>query len=739
MPAFRKIYTSDPGFATLLSVAQTAIIDRAPPRLVLGQPSGVACVVGEFEAGPLEAPTEVTTPSERERIYGGLGFTVGGLLSEGPVAQKSGGNEPWNGNGFMACVNKPWGRLVIQRVDNSAGQVELTRLACTTGVAGPYSAANGDQATFLLNGVTTATATVTHAKASISGTGVVYPLPAGTLTNLTILLAWDDIPEEDAQTVTFSETDINVADVIAKANAQLATLPANPIAFDDGGQLGLQSVRSGSGARLQIVGGTALTDLGLPTAVTQDEWTIQVTADTAITTELRVSKTVSGLPADFDTTAFLGPVGSLTLKRDKLLTDTVTDPPQLSELNVPGFTFSGTGAGGVPSVDTIRALGAPNQILTGLTALQGGAELTILNTVPGVALEVFGTGNVFDSEQITTQEAVDIVDAVANLGAAVNADGTPRFCNELTPATGSIVGDSGDFLTALGVSTTDVVDANNGPDVTIPAGTRVEDQTTGTVWVTLVDVQTGSGGGPFECLVRPFTDTDTALPSAIGDVTILLSELDGGFAVTNAATITRLSAAQLDARYIRAIDRTRGRGRPTADVNNIVSARSSAAIRDRIAVNTREATAIGLAGGRRGFTSPRLGAATTRDVALDWAESIRDERVQAPWPGVRTAVEEVRNRGVTGGVGFADDGVVNLRSDTWVAAIRTIIRPEQSAAEDQGNTNFGKWQVAGLEEAYDPEVPGSTELEAEDYVLLKAGGVAGVDRDRNAGPGSSTT
>ena len=70
MPAFRIVYTSDPGFAELLSVAQTAIIDRAPPRLILGNATGVACIVGEFERGPLEVPTEVFGPGDRFAVPG---------------------------------------------------------------------------------------------------------------------------------------------------------------------------------------------------------------------------------------------------------------------------------------------------------------------------------------------------------------------------------------------------------------------------------------------------------------------------------------------------------------------------------------------------------------------------------------------------------------------------------------------------------------------------------------------
>jgi hypothetical protein len=722
--AFRRVYLQDPGQAELLSVSQTAIIDRAPPTLVLGAGAGTVCVVGEFERGPLLTPTEVFGPTDRERTFGGLGWSVGGNLHAGPVAQQSGGAEAWNGNGFIALVNKPFGRLVIMRVDNSAGSVEFSRLACLNGDAGPYIATNGDTAVFELNGgPTIATATVVSAKANILASGVVYPLAPGALDGLTLLVAWDDMLATDAQTITFTDTDITLANVNDRINAKVATT----IAFDNGGQLDLRSVRSGSRARIQIVGGTALATLGLPTAVVLDVWTIQVTADTAITTEVRVSRIVNGVATDYDTTPFLGPVGSVTLKRDKLLSDAITDPPQLAQLGVPGFGFAATG------IDTITITGEDNQILTAITALQGGAELTILNTVPGVALEVYGTGNVGDDQQISTQEAVDIIDAVANLGAAINSDGTLRVCNELTPVTGSIKGSSGTWLTALGFDTTTVVSADEGTDITIPAGTRVQDSTaTATIWITLSDVSTGTGGGPFTAKVRPYLDTDTALASSATDVTVILSDLPGGFAVSNPASITRLTAAQLDNRYVTALRETVVDAPPANEINRIFSARSSSVIRDELAANCRTATASGSAG-RTGYSSPRIGV--SRDDAVAWATALREERVQVPFPGFLTAVPEIRETGVVGGIGFSDDGVVNVHSDSWLAAIRSIINPEQSSAEDQRGTNFGRLNVAGLEDAYNPLSEGSIKLQIQDYQRFKREGISAPKVDRNAGAG----
>jgi len=723
MVAFRRVFLDDPGNATFLNVASTNIIDRAPPQLLFGAGTGTILIVGETEKGPIGVTTEVTNPTSREQTFGGLGWPITGVGPHvGPVAQQSGGSEAWNGNVFVWTANKVFNRLLIHRVDSSAGVVELTRLACLNGGSGPFSAANGDQAVFdLNNGATTATATLNATKASILASGVVYPLPLGTLTNKTLIVAWDDASDADAQTITFASTDITLADVIARINAKVAAT----IAFDNGGQLELRSVRAGSEARIKIVGGTALSDLGLPTAVVQDVWTLTVTGDSGIATQARVSRIVDGVATDFDTASFSGVIGSVTLKRDKLLSDAVTDPPQLSQLGVPGFIFAASG------IDAITVTGADNQILTGLTMLAGGAEVTVANTVPGVALEVFGTGNVGDASSFSAQEAAAILDAAANLGSTVNSDGTLRACNELTPGTGAIKGDSGALLAALGFDTTTTVDAANGPDLTIPAGTRVQDATsTATVWITMSDVQTGTGGGPFEAKVRPFDDTDAALASGPNDVTVILSDLPGGFAVTNPLSITRLTSAQLDSRYIAAIRETNVDAPPAREANAICSARTSPAINNELQINAREATAAGLSG-RKTIVRPRLGVSVDDAVAENAA--LREERKQFAFPGFQARIQEIAEQGASGGVGFTDDGVVPVGADSWLAAIRSIIPPEQSSGQDLRSTNVGRLNVAGLEPAYDPLSEGSTKLDVNDYIRFKREGITAPILDRTAG------
>ena len=711
----KRLFPIDPGLQELTSVSAIVVIDNAPPTTNLGAGTGVMCCVGEFERGPVNTPTEILTAADLDRIFGGLGWSIAGNLHAGPVAQQSGGNEPWNGSGFVHLANQLFNRLVIQRVDTSVGTVDLDRLACLTFGSGPFAADNGDQIVLELDGgPTTTSATVDALPAVIDASGGVFPLvsPGGK----SMIWSWDD---QDPITVTLADTDVLLADVIARLNARLAA----DLASNNAGQLRMTSVRAGSRARMQLVGGTPalLTALGLPTAVVADVWTLTVTADTAVNTQLRIQDYVDGLLVDFVTApVIVGPVGSIAAKRNAILT-------QLQALAVPGFTFAASGGA------AITATGDPNQILETFTALQGGAELTIVNLPVGVALEVFGTGNVGDSQNISVEEAANIIDQAANVSAYVNADGFGVVCNTLTPGSGTLEAVSGDLLTAFGFTAGLVADAANATSGTIPAGTRFQDSTsTATIWVSTEDVVTGTGGGPFEIKVRPFFDTDTALASTAGDVTIILDTLFDGFAGSNPSDLVRLSAAQLDARYITAIQETNVEAPPASEINVITSARTSQAIARELVLNCRDATAGGLAA-RKCIVRPKIGATLEEAFAFNDA-TFRDERKQMTFPGVQTAINAIRETGAAGGVGFSDNGLVEVGFDSFLAAYRTKgIRPEQSAIQDPATTSYGPFNVVALERLYDPGTPGSVKLDVNAYKLFKARGVASPKPDRTQG------
>jgi hypothetical protein len=705
---FQQVIRTFPGYRALAAQPPgITLIDQRPPATQVGAGTGTLCLVAEFDAGPIESPTEVFGEVDRENRFGGLGYAIADGQYRGASAQQSGGSEPWNGNGWMWLKNKQQSpRLILVRVDSSAGAVEFTRLACLVGGDETVALDDGDQVTYLLNGVTPATATFNGAVATFSGTGATY---AG-LGGLTLELEYDT---GDAFVVTFQATDTTIADVVARING----VAAATIAFNDGGELGLQSVIEGADGYIATVGGTALgAPLGLAASPTPDLWTLTVTLDT-LAVQLRVSLYVDGVLTNFDTASVPATPGDTAAKRTALLA-------ALNALGVPGATFA-TGGG-----STLTLTGDNNVIFTSFSALVGGAEVTIVNLPVGIVTAAFGTGNVGNLALITVQEQANVIDAVANLSAEVDADGALRVCNTLTPGTGTIQGSSGDALTILGFDTTTIVDAANSDNLTIPAGTRVQDATaTATVWVTMEDTETGTGGGPVSIKVRPFYDTDTAIASVAGDVTVILDQLPTGFVVDNPLAITRLTPAQLDARYLTAIETTLADDRLTAAINTIAAARTSAAIREALRLNAENATIAGLSC-RRALTRGRLGISRTQantEVAAN-----RTDRVQYAFPGVSMIVDEIEIAGPAAGPGFTLDGRVEVGSDSFAAIAESILPPEQQISQKLDETDVGALTFISLEEAYDPK-RGGIALKKGDYTAFIAQGILAPRMDRDIG------
>lgn len=138
MPGFTRRFLSDPGLATLTAIEGVVIIDNTPPSQATGVGSGFAVGVAEFEDGAFGVPLELENGGDFLRTFGGFGFTYGGVASNNPCARsrKADGAlnpEYWNGNGFLALVNKAFGRLACVRVDTSVGSVSFTPIAFVTG------------------------------------------------------------------------------------------------------------------------------------------------------------------------------------------------------------------------------------------------------------------------------------------------------------------------------------------------------------------------------------------------------------------------------------------------------------------------------------------------------------------------------------------------------------------------------------------------------------------------------
>lgn len=718
MSGFKRVFRQFPGFETLLEIESVNIIDVVPPSQIIGAGSGVVLLVGEFERGPF-VPTPVYGPSDLITTFGGLGHATENSPHDGATARKSGGDELWNGNGFCWLRNKRFRGLVIQRVDNSAGVVRFTRLATLIGGAGPYTGVSpGGTVQFTRNGVTVVTATITANAGQITGTGGVYPTTFVGGETLEVRVD-NDAP----RIITFTAAEQTLNQVVDRINAVLA----QTVASNQAGQLRLSSVIRGRSGRIEVVGGTARTQLGLPTAATQQVSTVTIVSNAvAGAFTLSVTRYVAGVLTAYLRT-YTSTGGQTTAQvRDGLLAAINANPiPGITALTGGGSTLTLTGDANVLFTPTVSAEPAVGQ-------------MTIAPTTPGVVVVDEGDGNVANVDSIERADAIEIFGALAGLDADETSESLLRVTNSGTPGTGTLQVTGGTAYAAFGFDLTTVSSAASGEDVTIPAGTRVQDSTaTGTIWVTIEDVDTGATGGPFEARVRPWEDTDSALASTAGNVTLILDTLPDGFSVTNAAGLTRLSAAQIDARYLAALDVTLDQSSEAYDANIVAAARSSEAIMRYLKANALAATRDGMAA-RKAVVRPPLGTSRTdmrasTGVGVGNTQLGRDERVNYIGFGFTTQIPEIAEVGSRGGTGFTDDGVIQQGGDSYYCMVRSILNPEENAGQPLGDTDVVSLPALALEDAYNPK-KGGVALQLEDYKAFKRSGIIAPVIDRNEGP-----
>lgn len=721
MPGFKRYYRQFPGYDELLSIESVNVIDQRPLGAVRGAGVGCILLVGEFEDGSFNTPTQVFGGSDIKARFGGFGYRTSNSPSDGPIAQRSGGNEAWNGNGFVWLRNKKFAKLVLCRVDSSAGSVEFRRCATLVStIKGAYILANNATITFERNGSLTSTVTFTGTRSQLDGTGGTFP---------TVFIGGETlelkVDEDDTKVITFTAADQAIADVVSRINATLAAT----IGSNNAGQLRLNGVIEGWRSRIQVVGGTARATLGLPTAAAAQQSTLTVTAAGIGTWTASVTTVLNGVSTVWSVSYTATGADTTTTIRDALLArfQTIANGPVRDNEGVITFVAS--------AANIILVNAALNARISAPSVTPGGAgTATFTITTAGTFTVQRGTGNVGNVANVSTAEAASVIDAVANLRSDVTSDGFLRVMNDGTPATGTLRCSGGTHFATLGFDTATLDNAASGEDVTIPAGTRVQDSTaTGTVWVTMRSIDTGTGGGPFTVQVRPFTDTDTALSSTASNVTLILDTLPDGFVVTNPAGIARLSSTQLDARYLEAIDATLDDNTDGRFANVIASARTSPTIQTALRQNALSATQAGLAA-RKAVSRPRIG--TSRDDARaitgQGVGVNRDERFFYLFPGVTHVIPEILAVGARGGVGFSDDGIVQVGADSWYCSVRSILNPEEDAGQKLNDTDVGGLPILALEDAYNKD-KGGVSLTIDDYKSFKANGIIAGRISRTSG------
>jgi hypothetical protein len=280
------------------------------------------------------------------------------------------------------------------------------------------------------------------------------------------------------------------------------------------------------------------------------------------------------------------------------------------------------------------------------------------------------------------------------------------------------------LLAELGL-TTKTVTAEAVTAGVIPAGTRV--QTTTQVFVTMQDVLvtaeavsgvTASGVGPYTVKIRHGLDDGSGTSAGAGSIDTTTDAPDlGAFQVVNPSIVNAaLSESAIDAKYVAAIEATKGMSSIARETNIIFSARQSNAIRRALKTNALDASKSCF--GRMAVIRPPLNTHKD-DAKSNLAEpgvgAYRDQRVIYTYPGVNLFVQQIALRGIAGGEGFTADGNIDVGSDGVMASILSQLNPEENPG-----------QLTSFTSAYNGLESGANAqgFEMEDYILFKKQGIA---------------
>lgn len=715
MTMFLRRFLFDPGAAVLLNIESVNILDLEPPGNVNGIGTGTALIVGEFENGPFNLPTEVSSASDLVNTFGSLGYTYGSVVANYPcaVARNADGalaDEYWNGNGFVQLSGKQFGRLMIARVDTSVGTVQFTPQAYITGASAfRYTLAAGQ--VLSLDRTTTGAVSATFSATAGTVTSAAQTFPDGFVGGETLTLGYDDQPNF---TVTFLAGDTTQAAVIARINQYAGFALAATVT---GTTMSLTGRQLGNQAQIRVVAASApsvLTALGLTVATTFGTGNVaNIAAVTPAEVKAVVEAAVTNVRVDVDQN------GALRISE--------TTGAQQSYIQV-GSATTATGLGFVA--------GQVGTLLGVATVLGVGGVFNTVNAGT-ITLGYDSAANfvVTISSGMTAAAVIGAINTAAGKTIAF-ADGSQIRLTGFAPGGQiRIVGASaGNVLSQLGfvVGTTAGVQLPNG---SIPAGTVVQNAAGTAVFVTMQDVDFTAGGvfvdvavqptfGPYVVKIRHAVDDGSGLVANAGTLTTIpqVPLLLSVGVLNPQATTAALTDAQIDAAYVTTINTTLKSTSIARETNLIWSARQSNTIRRQLRSNSIDASARGMFG-RMSVIRPPLGTAkaiATNVNAEPGVGAYRDQRTIYTYPQVSTYVPLIAQRGMAGGQGFNPSGVVDVGADGWMVSICTQLPPEENPGQDTPFTS----SIVGLESSLNAQ-----NLEEPDYQLFKASGIAAIRID----------
>lgn len=214
----RRFIDREPTVDEILAIEGVVLIDRDPPAAINGANTGTVTLVAEFENGSFEAPVEILSGNDLASTFGQFGYFYDGVPGGNPCARARLADaaitpEYWNGNGFIALVNKRFSGLICVRVDTSIGEVSFTRLASISGRTDfSFALTSGQTLDFNIGGGVV-TATFTGVAATTNSVAGTYPSTFVGGENMVVAI------EGVEYTITFLAADQSQAQVIARMNA----------------------------------------------------------------------------------------------------------------------------------------------------------------------------------------------------------------------------------------------------------------------------------------------------------------------------------------------------------------------------------------------------------------------------------------------------------------------------------------------------------------------------------------
>lgn len=249
---FVRRYDSVQTADEITKVSGVVIVNNPTPGKSKAAKFGTICVVGEFEDGEFNEPTEILNSTSG---FGGFGFQYSASVKyKYPCALRSGGSEYWNGNAWVQASKLAWGALIYVRADTSIGSVTLSPLAFVQGTKrGPFALTNGLTFKYSKNGGGAVTVTFAGTSASVTGTsGTFNSFVGGEV--LTFSKS-----NESAIGVVFQASDTSISAIIQRINEAFG----RTIASNSSGQLKLTDPKLGTGSAINITANAVSDELGL--------------------------------------------------------------------------------------------------------------------------------------------------------------------------------------------------------------------------------------------------------------------------------------------------------------------------------------------------------------------------------------------------------------------------------------------------------------------------------------------